>query len=449
MPFPFFPYCDFHALNADWILKKMRQMCAFIKTKSEEVDTAVESIEGYNARLTDAEDNIRTLQNSAVSYAAEQHLTPEQKTRARGNISAAPAVGVVYYNEEQLLSDAYKETARDNIGAASAADLSDVGSDVQTLDAAVTALQNSAVSYAAEQHLTPEQKTRARENISAAPAVGVVYYNEEQLLSDAYKETARDNIGAASAADLSDVNGDVQVLDGRVDNLDETAPYVIVMSYYGNDYHLTATPEQVYNAVEDGKPVVLSIPSLADFPNAPSGVQVAELTQAVAGVNNGILETRFKGTVSVGTSLSVELVVTIADNSGTPQIYLDTVDTFHLPTPSLADAGKVPTVNNAGTGYNLQSAGGGTPSAMFMDKATGGSTWTSTNTFAELLAQFKSGGPVFYRSADYYYAINDSFSYGSNLGYLNCIYIGSDNKLHNVKLGSNGSLTETAYTLTT
>ena len=313
MPFPFFPYCDFHALNADWILKKMRQMCAFIKSKSEEVDTAVESIEGYNARLTDAEDNIRTLQNSAVSYAAEQQLTPEQKTRARGNISAAPAIGVVYYNAEQLLSDEYKATARDNIG-------------------------------------------------------------------------------AASAADLSDVNGDVQVLEGRVNGLDETAPYIIVLTYSGNDYHLTATPEQVYNAVEDGQPVVLSIPSLSDFPNAPSGVQVAELTQAVAGVNNGILETRFTGTVSVGTALSVELVVTIADNDGATIISLTAVSTNHLPAPSLANAGKVPTVNNAGTGYTLQSAGGSEPPIELTFNIIT-QRWTG-DTWANVVAAFTAGRPV-------------------------------------------------------
>lgn len=213
------PYTNFHELNLDWVLRTM-------KTAVEAVERMTGSLESFAQRLQQAESDIDALETSRVSYAAEQQLTTTQKQRARTNIDAAPAIGVVYYNQEMALDNTYKARARDNIGAAAAADIPDVSDVVRTRAQTLTteqqaqarsnigagsesdidALETSRVSYAAEQQLTSAQKQRARVNIDAAPAIGVVYYNQNMALDSTYKATARNNIGAAAANDIPDVS---------------------------------------------------------------------------------------------------------------------------------------------------------------------------------------------------------------------------------------------------
>lgn len=209
------PYTNFHELNLDWVLRTM-------KTAVEAVEHMADSLESYAQRLQQAENDIDALEGSRVSYAAEQQLSSTQKQQARTNIDAAPAIGVVYYNQEMALDNTYKATARDNIGAAAASAIPDVSDVVRTSAQTFTteqqaqarsnigagsendinALESSRVSYAAEQQLTTTQKQRARTNIDAAPAIGVVYYNQDMALDSTYKATARNNIGAAAAADI-------------------------------------------------------------------------------------------------------------------------------------------------------------------------------------------------------------------------------------------------------
>lgn len=208
MAFPKFPYTDFHRLNADWILDTMRKLVDIIKQKSEDVDTAVETVEGYNTRLTAAEGDIDNLESSRVSYAAQQQLNSTQQQTARGNIGAAPSIGVVYYNQAMVLGDSYKAQARDNIGAISS-------EDIPTITDAVRVV---------EQTFTTEQKAQARTNIGAASTsdipTGTVRYDASQSLTATQKTQARTNIGAASASDVQD-NAD------QIDSLNTAVGYAV------------------------------------------------------------------------------------------------------------------------------------------------------------------------------------------------------------------------------
>ena len=152
MAFPKFPYTDFHRLNADWILDTMRKLVDIIKGKSDEVDAAVETVEGYNTRLTAAE----TKANGAVRFDAAQSLNSTQKAQARTNIGAAassdiPDLSDVVRTSEQTLTSTQKAQARTNIGAAASSDIPDVSDVVRT----------------SAQTLTSTQKAQARTNIDA------------------------------------------------------------------------------------------------------------------------------------------------------------------------------------------------------------------------------------------------------------------------------------------
>lgn len=198
MPFNMFPYSNFHELNLDWVL-------TVIKTMAAAIEQASTTISGYEARLAAVEGGLTSVEgtvstiapkaNGAVRYDAQQQLTAPQQTMARGNIGAAPSLGVVMYNTPQALGDAYKAQARENIGAISADD--------------IPAAAN-AVLYT-EQSLTDGQKTQARTNIGAAaasaiPDVSDVVRYSSQSLTDGQKTQARTNIGAAAASAIPDVS---------------------------------------------------------------------------------------------------------------------------------------------------------------------------------------------------------------------------------------------------
>lgn len=188
------PYTNFHELNLDWVLRTM-------KTAVEAVERMADSLESYAQRLQQAEQDIDALEDSRVSFAAEQQLTSTQKQRARTNIDAAPSIGVVYYNQEMALDNTYKAQARDNIGAAAAADIPDVSDVVRT----------------SAQTLTDAQKTQARTNIGAAaasaiPDVSDVVRTSAQTLSDAQQTQARTNINAQVKGNYVSY-GEVQTID--------------------------------------------------------------------------------------------------------------------------------------------------------------------------------------------------------------------------------------------
>lgn len=193
-----FPYTDFHRLNADWILEKIKEMLGLTRQAAEDAAEAAETVETYGDRLT----TVEAKADGAVRFDVEQQLSGTQQTRARANISAAPAIGVVMYNTSQALDNTYKAQARSNIGAASSA---------------AEAQAAGAVRFDTDQSLTNTQKAQARENIGAADSTSVptdaVRYNAAQSLSGNQQARARTNIGAASDSDLHSVASDLDALE--------------------------------------------------------------------------------------------------------------------------------------------------------------------------------------------------------------------------------------------
>lgn len=188
------PYTNFHELNLDWVLRTMKTAVEAVEHMAESM---AESLESYAQRLQQAEQDIDALEGSRVSYAAEQQLTTTQKQRARVNIDAAPAIGVVYYNQEMALDNTYKATARNNIGAAAAADIPGASDVVRT----------------SAQNLTTEQQAQARTNIaavaaSAIPDVSDVVRTTVQMFTDSQKMRARSNINAAEEPTVVDYTQD-------------------------------------------------------------------------------------------------------------------------------------------------------------------------------------------------------------------------------------------------
>ena len=138
-----YPYTDFHRLNADWILEK-------VKEAAEDAHEAAEAAAASASQVSEA-----------VRY-TEQQLTSSQQEQARTNIGAASAAEIPDFSDVvrtsvQTLSAGQKQQARTNIGAASAAEIPDVSDVVRT----------------SVQTLSAGQKQQARTNIGAAAAADV------------------------------------------------------------------------------------------------------------------------------------------------------------------------------------------------------------------------------------------------------------------------------------
>lgn len=202
--FPFFPYSNFHRLNADWILKRVQELATT-------VETAAASIATWADRITQAQTDAAAAVSTANSAAATANsaaataldaITAAQSASANAitaldNAAAAQsaAANTVKYTEQQLTAS-QAQTARGNIGAASEEDLTSAQRYI-----------NHAVRWDA-QTLTEAQKTQARDNIGAAQAgtvpAGVVRYDAAQTLTVAQKAQARANIGASSGGASDD-----------------------------------------------------------------------------------------------------------------------------------------------------------------------------------------------------------------------------------------------------
>lgn len=193
-----FPYSDFHRLNADWILDKVKEMLGLTQRAAEDAAASAETVETYGDRLT----TVETKADGAVRFDVDQQLNSTRQTRGRANIGAAPAVGVVMYNTAQALDSTYKAQARTNIGAASSA---------------AEAQAAGAVRFDVSQTLTNTQQAQARQNIGAADTSLVpsdaVRFNVAQSLSGNQQARARYNIGAASDSDLHTVASDLDALE--------------------------------------------------------------------------------------------------------------------------------------------------------------------------------------------------------------------------------------------
>lgn len=213
--FPFFPYTNFHELNADWVLKTVKQIADAVSQFADNLAHVVRVTAqnftvdeqriacgniravSYHTQSTSAADRTVARANlQAVGYEA-QNLTDAQKTAARDNIGAIsendlPDISDVVRYSAQVSTDAQKQTARENIGAASQTDMSAAEANIQR-----------AVRWDA-QTLSDAQKAQARSNIGASQVgtipAGVVRYDAEQTLTEVQKAQARENIGANSGS---------------------------------------------------------------------------------------------------------------------------------------------------------------------------------------------------------------------------------------------------------
>lgn len=185
MPFNMFPFSNLHGLNADWLLRTVKQAAEDAAEAAQSAESIAAGVEGQLAK---------TVKVTAQTW------TTAQKAQARANIGAAaatdiPDVSDVLRYTAQDLTSAQKAQARENIGAVAGTGL---------------ALANAgAVVYNAEQELTTAQKSRVRDNIGAAPADSYVKY-DTQSLTDSEKAQARENIGAVGQADIPTIQGVVR-----------------------------------------------------------------------------------------------------------------------------------------------------------------------------------------------------------------------------------------------
>lgn len=205
-----FPYTDFHRLNADWILEKVKKASDDAAEAAEDAAEAAETVAGFESRLEEAE---RAAEGS-VRYDLEQDLNSTQQAQGRANIGAAASsqiislgttvaglqtrataieTNAVRADTSQSFSTAQQTQARNNISAASA-------SEVSSLQTGLTALSQVAVQVGSAQSFTDAQKLQARQNIGAASVdavlSGAVLYSASQVLSSGEKSRARSNIDA-------------------------------------------------------------------------------------------------------------------------------------------------------------------------------------------------------------------------------------------------------------
>ena len=390
MAFNLFPYSNFHRLNADWLLKKMKEMVALITDKAEEVDAAADTVQGYELRLENVEAGVHDLDTSRVSYRHVQELTDEQKQTARGNIGAAPARGVVMYNEAQLLSDAYKAQARSNIGALGSADLPDVSdvvrysaqtpTDAQKLQArtnigaaAAGDIPTGVVLYSEAQSLSTAERFQARENIGAQPAgivpAGAVRYDALQELTSGQQLQARVNIGAAADQDIPSLESCVQVDEAQSFtesqqaqarlNIGVPGTLIAQISYDAQDgYELDVDLDDLVSALEQpGGNVSIYAVDVAGWPGAPTGALLQDLENVIldnvkvfraSGSNDFTILA--SSSLSEGSNLTKLLQVVISyDGTGhATTISSSFVDQLQVPASSAGDADKVLTVSNSG-----------------------------------------------------------------------------------------------------
>lgn len=317
MAFNMFPYTNFHELNADWILQKMKESLAAL-------EAALAGVSSYESRLQQAEQDIDALEGSRVSYTTEQQLTDEQQVTARGNIGAAPSIGVVYYKEAQALSEDYKAQARQNIGAAAAGDIPVV---------------TGVVHYDEAQSLTDEQKLQARSNIGAAassaiPDVSDVLRYSSQSLNTAQKLQARNNIDAANA---------------------DREPLPVFLTYENGAYTIDCEPDQILDAIQSAVPVVLLCKEMGSYPNAPAEIPdlrdglITEFQISRQGTSSDY--SIMGWTVLSYNQVAKQMIVFRVDISlvsGVVYILTRFDDLWGIPAPDVSDAGKFLTINLQG-----------------------------------------------------------------------------------------------------
>lgn len=338
MAFPNFPYSDFHRLNADWILKTIRELKNTVSGLISQVNTTLENAVLYTSQNKTANEQRVACGNiNAVSYHT-QGATQSEKTQARANI------GAVGY-EVQTLSNAQQTQARTNIGAAASSDIPDVSDVVRTseqsltnaqrvqartnIDAASTGAVNTAngriqtledsVVRFTEQSLSTVQKTQARTNI------GAVGY-EAQTLSAAQKTQARTNIGAAAAADIPT----------------ETLVVMISPNELETDYECDKTVSEIVTAFENNIDVIFNFMPIGQAINFRALPYVDTTTNP-----NKVISYVWIPTASTQPSNGRWYYIEIT--AGTPDTLFVELQNFRLLPPCTgADTGKIATVDNTG-----------------------------------------------------------------------------------------------------
>ena len=412
MPFNMFPYSNLHELNLDWILGIVKTMAAAVEAAAgtvesyaarlTQVETNVQtitpaatgavrhdvsqSLDTGNRRraatnihavsydstvLTNGEksqartnigaadaatvtalaENVTTLENSRVSYAAAQTLSSGQQAQARSNIGAAaasaiPDVSDVLRYSSQSLTDGQKSQARTNIGAAATSAIPDV-SDVlryssQSLTdgqksqartnigaAATSAIPDvSDVLRYSSQSLTDGQKSQARTNIGAAatsaiPDVSDVLRYSSQSLTDGQKTQARSNIGAASSADIPD----------------EAVLVGVGPDELGTGYESDMTLTEILAAVAEDRVVMLRLEPIGDT-NAYYGMITTNSTT----VSANIIIMQAPGSAMASRVYNVNI-----SNSGGSDVITVSYNDFRTAQDcSISDAGKIWTVGSNG-----------------------------------------------------------------------------------------------------
>lgn len=181
MAFPRFPYTDFHRLNADWVLTKMREM--------------VHIVEQY------AQDLAHVVRVTAQTF------TDSEKQQARENIGSASSTDLQQTQATLTATRASLASTQDTLEQvqittnSNASAIGGLSAEVYGLSQDVNHLNAQRYVLYAEQNLDAQDRAQARLNIGAVDSSlpGAVRYDIAQnSLTDAQKTVARNNIDAPS-----------------------------------------------------------------------------------------------------------------------------------------------------------------------------------------------------------------------------------------------------------
>lgn len=128
MAFPRFPYTDFHSLNADWILNKMREMAQTVEQYAEDLSHVVR----VTAQSFNNNEKQQARENIGAASATELQQTQATLTATRTSLA-----------ETQATLSTVQNTTNDNADAISAVSLQLVqhGLDITAAQGDIAALQ--------------------------------------------------------------------------------------------------------------------------------------------------------------------------------------------------------------------------------------------------------------------------------------------------------------------
>ena len=231
-PFDRFPYTDFHRLNADWIVEKVKEAAASV---AESLGLVRQSAADAAAAAAAAEQAV----DGSVRYDRAQELTQAQQLQAQHNMNVVDAsvsarielsvsdlrASAVLVDQPQAFTPAQQAQARENIGAASEQELIEDITGLEDLLDLVSGVANKCVRYDGAQGLTEAQQAQARANIGAASSTdlndvedavsGAVRYDQAQTLTGTERNQARGNIGALAQTDPNIIHS-VELVDDTV-----------------------------------------------------------------------------------------------------------------------------------------------------------------------------------------------------------------------------------------